>query len=242
VVGSGIGWTARAVAAVCVFVVLSASAASAASPADDRSVAHAGVFVVSDFPAGYQTSAPMGGTHADNLRLAKGVDGCGPYRSLQKVLKPLPEAQSPQFTDNTRTIGNLVDVFATERDARSAIALYEKSSVVGCLENLFEKQLRQDPELRNTLDDVVVNLDRQDIADLGDDSVVYEGTVEISGTDGSKQQLGIGSAVVRVGRAVDAITYSTTGAALTDVLTPAVDASVARLRSALAEQHARSGS
>jgi hypothetical protein len=39
---------------------------------------------------------------------------------------------------------------------------------------------------------------------------------------------------VRVGRAVDAVTYTTGGAALTDVLTPAIDASVSRLRSALA--------
>jgi hypothetical protein len=41
-----------------------------------------------------------------------------------------------------------------------------------------------------------------------------------------------------VGRAADVVTYSTTGDSLTDVLTPAIDASVSRLRSALA----RSGS
>ena len=36
-----------------------------------------------------------------------------------------------------------------------------------------------------------------------------------------------------VGRAVDVVTYSTTGGDLTGVLTPAIDASVARLRSVL---------
>jgi hypothetical protein len=81
---------------------------------------------------------------------------------------------------------------------------------------------------------VVVNLDRQDIAGLGDDSVVYEGTMELTGADGSTSRVEVGNAAVRVGRAVDVVTYSTTGGSLTDVLTPAIDASVSRLRSALA--------
>jgi hypothetical protein len=80
---------------------------------------------------------------------------------------------------------------------------------------------------------VSVALDRQDIAGLGDDSVVYEGNMTIAGTDGSTTQIGIGNAAVRVGRAVDDVTYVTTSAPLTDVLTPAIDASVARLRTAL---------
>ena len=129
-------------------------------------------------------------------------------------------------------------MFPSEKTAVAALVLYAKSSVVGCLENLFEKQIRQDPQLRGSLDDVVVNLDRQDIAGLGDDSVVYEGSIVLTGTDGSTTKIGIGSAAVRVGRAADVVTYSTSGDSLTDVLTPAIDASVSRLRSALA----RSGS
>jgi len=110
--------------------------------------------------------------------------------------------------------------------------LYAKSSVVGCLENLFEKQTRQDPTLQSTLDDVMANLDRQDIAGLGDQSVVYEGSLVLTDTDGSKSQIGIGSAAVRVGRALDVVVYTTDGTSLTDVLTPAIDASVGRLRAA----------
>jgi hypothetical protein len=171
------------------------------------------------------------------------VDGCAPYVTLQKTVASLPQAKSSRFSDESRSIGNEVDVFPTERAASAAILLYAKSSIVGCLENLFEKQARQDPDLRGSLDDVVVNLERQDIAGLGDDSVVYEGSTRLTGTDGSSQQIGIGSAAVRVGRTVDVVTYTTTdasptGSSLTDVLTPAIDASVSRLRTALA----RSGS
>jgi hypothetical protein len=232
--GSGIRWSTRALAAAALVVVLASGSAFAGSQSRDDAVARAGVFVASDLPAGFEPSAASSTSHADNLRLAKGVDGCGPYLTLQKAVMVLPQAKSSRFADQTGNIGNEVDVFPTERAAVAALVLYAKSSVVGCLENLFEKQTRQDPRLRGSLDDVVVTLDRQDIAGLGDDSVVYEGSIALTGTDGSSQQIGIGSAAVRVGRVIDVVTYSTTGGALTDVLTPAVDASVSRLRSALA--------
>jgi hypothetical protein len=235
----------RALAAVFLITALAAAAANAtvtaavaASQSGDTAIARAGAFVASDFPATFEPSAASSKSHADNVRLAKGVDGCAPYVTVQKAVTKLPQVKSQSFADDSRSIGNEVDVFPSDKAASGALALYAKSSVVGCLENLFEKQARQDPDLRDSLDDVVVNLERQDIAGLGDDSIVYEGTIELTGTDGSSTQVGIGSAAVRVGRAADIVTYQTTGGSLTDVLTPAIDASVSRLRSALA----RSGS
>jgi hypothetical protein len=230
---SGLCWLPRALAVAAVLVLASGTAASAASQAGDTSVARSGVLVASDFPAGFTASAASTKTHADTIRLAKLVDGCAPYISLQKAVTPLPQAKSPRFGDGARDIGNEVDVFPTERGAAAALVMYSKPSVVGCLEHLFEKQTRLDPSQRGSLDDVVVKLDRQDIAGLGDDSVVYEGNLTLTGTDGSTRQLRIGSAVVRVGRVVDVVTYTTTGDSLTDVLASAIDSSVARLRSAL---------
>jgi hypothetical protein len=244
--GSGLRRVTRALAVALALSALSTllvateagasspSASQTASQGADLAVAKAGAFVVSDFPAGFAGSPSSAKSHADNIRLAKGVDGCAPFVALQKAVTPLPQVKSPRFEDASRSIGNEVDVFPNERAATAALVLYAKSSVVGCLENLFEKQIRQDPDQRDALDDVVVTLDRQDIAGLGDESVVYEGNVELTGTDGSKHQIGIGSAAVRVGRSVDVVTYTTTGDALTDLLTPAIDASVSRLRAALA--------
>jgi hypothetical protein len=228
---SGLGllrWT-RALAAGGVLVALVVVPVGATSRSSDTAIARAGVFVSSDLPAGFTVSKDRQETHADNIRLAKGVRGCGPYVTLQKKLAPLPQAKSPRFVDGSRSVGNEVDVFPGERAASSALAQYAKSSIVGCLENLFEKQARDDPKL----DEVTVDLDRQDIVGLGDESVVYEGNIVLKGKDGSSAQVGIGSAAVRVGRAVDVVTYSTDGEALPEILGPALDASVARVRAAL---------
>jgi hypothetical protein len=237
-VGSGRRRSTRAIVAlvvVSVVVAATATGATGTSAALDDALARAGVFVADDFPAGFTASAPSSTSHNDNLRLAKGVDGCRPYVSLQKTLVSLPQARSSSFGDDDRSVSNEVDVFDSVKDASAALVLYAKPSVVGCLEHIFEKQLRQDPKLGPMLDDVTVELDRQDIAGLGDDSIEYEGTITLTGTDGSTRRIGIGSAAVRVGRTADVVVYSTTGDALTDVLTAAIDASVTRLRTVLAQ-------
>jgi hypothetical protein len=240
--GSGRRRSARAlgvviaVAAVAMVAVVAGATAAigASSSSGDDAIARAGVFVAADLPAGFTTSAPSTTSHTDNLRLAKGVDGCSPYVTLQKTLVSLPQARSSSFGDDGRAISNEVDVFPSEKAASAALVLDAKPSVVGCLENIFEKQFRRDPDLRPSLDDVVVRLDRQDISGLGDENVDYEGSITLTFDDGSTSKIGIGSAAVRVGRTVDVVVYSTTGESLTEVLAPAIDASVGRLRSALA--------
>ncbi len=231
--GSGLRHSSRALAVAVLLTALAATAPAAASTSGDSTIARTGVLVGDDFPAGFTPSAASGSSHADNVKLAKGVDGCAPYVTLQKALIPLPQAKSPKFDDASRSISNEVDVFPTDKAASAALVLYAKSSMVGCLENLFEKQIRQGASTQQAIDDVTVDLDRQDIAELGDESVVYEGSVALTGTDGTQSKLGIGAAAVRVGRTVDVVSYSTDGTSLTDVLTPAIDASVARLRTAL---------
>ena len=62
----------------------------------------------------------------------------------------------------------------------------------------------------------------------------FEAGIQLTGTDGSTNEIGVGNAAVRVGRSVDVVTYTTNGGSLTDVLTPAIDTSVSRLRTALA--------
>jgi hypothetical protein len=233
---SGLLRTSRALALGVVVCALLAANAGAATPGNDTAVARMGVFVVGDFPQGFKGSDDVQKSHADNIRLAKGVAGCGPYVTLQRSVTTLPQARSQQFVDATRSVGNEVDVFPGDRAASAALVLYGKSSIVGCLENLLEKQTRQDPKLQSSLADVVVSLERQDIVGLGDDSVVYEGDVVLTAKDGSRKQVGVGSAAVRVGRAVDVATYTTESDPLSEILSPALDASVARLRAALAKK------
>jgi hypothetical protein len=229
----------RAVSAGAVLVGLvlggaatAASSAPAARSGDDLQIATSGTLAADDLPAGF-SAKPDQDSSAENIRLAKGVSGCAPYVTLQKTVAALPSARSPSFEDATRRVSNEVDVFKTDRAASAALALYAKPSLVGCLEKLFEKRLREDPAVGASIDDVAVTLERQDIAGLGDDSVVYEGSVVVTGTDGSTKQLGVGNAAVRVGRVVDAVSFSTTGGDLVEIVTPVIDSSVGRLRTAL---------
>jgi hypothetical protein len=219
---------------VVVFLVSAAAVAVAGSgSARDGAVARSGLLTTAELPAGFKELSAPEQSHTDNIRLARNVDGCKPYVDLQQSLVAVPQARSSRFADATRTVGNEVDVFQNAKAAGKALATYAKPSIVGCLEHLFEKQVRQDASLNGKLKEVMVSLDRQDIAGLGDDSVVYEGTIELTGTDGSTTRVGIGNAAVQVGRAVDVIAYTTSGADLTEILAPAIDASVARLRAAL---------
>jgi hypothetical protein len=229
--GSGGRHLPRALAVAAAFIALAASPASA-TRSNDASIARAGLFVVADFPAGFQGQPGSDTSAAEIIKLAKGVDGCAPYTSLLKTSIPLPQATSSRFGDTSRSVSNQVVVYPSERAAAYALTLYAKSSVVGCIENLAEKQARS-ARPDGSLDDVTANLDRQDIAGLGDDSVVYEGNIALTKTDDSKSQFGVGSAAVRVGRAVDIVMYTSTSGDLSEVLTPAIDASVLRMRSAL---------
>ncbi len=212
---------------------LAVPAAAATKGSNDKRIAKTGTFVLADFPAGFAAKAATSSSNADNIKLAKGVSGCAPYVSLQKLTDAQPQAKSKDFKDASRTVSNEVDVFKSKSAASKALALYAKPSMVSCLQQLFKKQMSQDPATKGKLSSVSVTLARQDIAGLGDDSVVYEGNVVLTGTDGSTAQLGVGNAAVQVGHAVNDVTYLTTQADLTEILTPAIDASVARLRSAL---------
>src|SRR5260221_12184734 len=92
VMGSGLRRLTRALAASLVLTALAATGAAtgaaAASPAasqsGDAAVARAGTFVASDFPTGFEGTPSSVNSHADNVRLAKGGVGCGPYVTLQK--------------------------------------------------------------------------------------------------------------------------------------------------------------
>src|SRR5262249_51910487 len=161
---SGLRWSTRALVATVVLALGAASAAGAASGPNDGAIARAGVLVRADLPAGFRASTPSTRSHTDNVQLAKGVDGCSPYVSLQQKLVALPQARSSSFGDGARSMSNEVDVFASDKAASGALVLYAKPSVLGCLEHIFETQFRQDPDLRSSLDDVAVQLDRQDIA------------------------------------------------------------------------------
>jgi hypothetical protein len=209
--------------------------ALAATRAEDVQIAKAGTLVAADLPATFtSTPAPSSSSSADKIELAKGIPGCAPYIALQKVTAAQPQAISPDFDDEASTVSNEVDVFKKDRAAADALALFAKPSMVGCLQKFYKKVVSQAATPDTGVTSLSVTLDRRDIAGLGDDSVVYEGNVTLVAPDGSQELIVMGIAAIQVGRAVDVVMYQTSSPDVAAIVTPAIDASVARLRTALA--------
>src|SRR3954464_1756501 len=114
---SGLCRSTRALAVACAFAALLATGAGAATQTGDTVIARAGSFVASDFPEGFQATAPPDTSHADQIAMAKSVEGGGPYIAIQKRLVTTPSADSQQFGDSTRTFGNEVGVFPSDKAA-----------------------------------------------------------------------------------------------------------------------------
>ncbi|MFI5048097.1 MAG: hypothetical protein ACHQIG_13605 [Acidimicrobiia bacterium] len=220
-----------------VVVVGLAGPAGARSASGDRKIAKAGVLLSSDFPAGFAGKPSTAESDAAVAKLAKGIPACAQYTALKKATDQQPQAKSLEYEDSTRQVSNEVDVFPSAAAAGGALALYAKKSVPTCLDRLFTKLLTQtyakDPQTKGKIAGIKVTITPQAVSGLGDNSVVYEGNAQITGKDGTTQQIGLGNAAVLAGRAVSDFTYVTTGAGLNEVLQPAVVASVARLRDAL---------
>lgn len=215
-----------------VAVGLLTGGAGAASKTADAKLAKAGVLTSGDFPDGFRGKARDTSSDKANAKLAKSIPACTPYRALQKLTDAQPQAKSQEFEDDSRQISNEVDVFGSVSAAKKAMALFANADVETCLNTLFEKVLVSQLG-KSQVESVDVAISRQDVDPGGDDSVVYEGNATVNGTDGSQQSFGLGQAAVRVGRGVDAFSYFTSEASLTDILQPLIDASLGRLEDAL---------
>jgi hypothetical protein len=215
-----------------------AMSASAAGDSKDVQLAKTGVLVPTDFPAGWTSEKATGLSDAAIIKLASPISSCSKYVALKKLTHATPKANSPEFSDQSRQISNEVDVFSSPAKAGAAVTLYGSKSVATCLERVFTKvftqQLAKEPNTKGKVKSVMVTLEAQSIAALGEQNVVYEGNVQVSLKDGTTEQIGLGNAAVRVGRVVDDFTYQTTDAPLTDVLGTLVDASLARVQAASA--------
>jgi hypothetical protein len=218
-----------------VVVGLLAGGVAAASKASDTKIAKPGVFVIADFPSGFKAKARDTSSDKANAKLAKSIPECAPYRALQKLSDAQPQAKSQDFEDDSRQISNEVDVFASASSAAKGMALFADPDGETCFNKLFKKVLTaQLAKSKTKFSSLDVTISRQDVDPGGDQSVVYEGNATVTLADGSDVQFGLGNAAVRVGRAVDAFTYFTSSAPLTDILQPLIDASLGRLQDALA--------
>ncbi len=233
---TGVTRGALAVGLAVASLAAGAAGAGAVSTSGDVALAKQGVLVAADLPEGWSGANNTGLSDAAVIKVAKTVPGCAKYIALKNLTHATPQARSLDWSDTSRDISNEVDVFANEAKARAALALYANPTVAKCLDGLFTKvltsQFAKEPTLEGKVKKVSVDITKQPITGLGDESVVYEGNATVTLKDGTQQTIGLGNAAVRVGRVASDYSYSTTDAALPDVLQPAIDSSLARLQSA----------
>ena len=81
------------------------------------------------------------------------------------------------------------------------------------------------------MESVTTEIAREEGIRLGDDAVVYQGTVDVGLKNGTTQTVGLGFVTVRVGTALAGYSY-TTDTDISAALQPAIVASVTRLQRA----------
>jgi hypothetical protein len=215
-----------AVAAALLGSAVAMPRAGAAPPAPAASVARAGVLRSSDFPDGY-TSAPHDRSSDVALeKRARKLPECKRFVAFRAAVDHAPAVQSRDFTAGTATMSNQLVVFADAKRARAAVRSFASSGLVGCFDALV-------PQLTSSAGgSVVPDLARTTDVGVGDQSVAFEGPVQVTERDGSTSTLSFGTLAARFGRVVVVYSYSG-GDDVSAVVQHATDASAARLRAAL---------
>lgn len=209
---------------------LIAPAAGAASTAGtDRQIAQTGVLVAGDLPATYTQSPRDTSSDKQTEKLARKQSTCKKYVAFRKAVDKYPEAKSEDFDQGQTQIDNSVTVFPTAKQAKAAVKDYAASGIPKCFGKLVGKLAQQAGGKAKA------KIEKVKDVKVGDQSVAYEGPVQITESNGSTATLGFGNLVVRVGRGVLVYSYNHDAqTSITQDLQQAVSASGGRLQAALA--------
>jgi len=222
------------VAASCVSLV--APGATAATTTD-KQLASTGVLVQSDFPAGWTTKARAKTPDSALDKAAAKIPSCKPFIAFGKANKTNPRAKSPSFDLSHSNVTNSVSVYPSDVKAEATVHTFSDARMPECLQKLFNAayamQLQKDEQTAAQVDSISTTIAELPDIRIGDQAVVYQGTVDIYMKDGSTQIVALGFAATRVGRAVAGYSW-TSDIDISDVLQPAIVSSVNRLQDAQA--------
>jgi hypothetical protein len=209
-------------------------AATAAGPGDRR-LARAGVLRLSDFPSGW-TAQPNDDNDDEVEEIAASIKSCKGYLATRKAAHDNPRARSKDFVEGDDQISNTVNVFASTAAARAAVAAVDKPSTETCLQRLFEDVIDQsvanDPEARDQIEGVDVEVSRSSVAPVGDDALAFDAAITVHAKGGQTVELVSSAEFVRVGRVIDSFTVQATSDLPPDLVPSLIDASVGRLEAA----------
>jgi hypothetical protein len=216
--------------------VTGASAAAAAS-ASDAQLGRAGVLVASDFPAGWTESKRAKSSDTALDAAAAKIASCKPFVAFSKANRKYRRAQSANFDLASSTVTNAVSVYPSAAKAAAVITTFTDERMPACLEKLFDAsyqaQLKQNPKTAKTVTSVHTSIAGVPDVHIGDQSIAYQGTVDIGLTDGTTQTVGLGFAAARVGQALAGYSW-TSDADISAALQPAIVKSAGRLQAAQA--------
>jgi hypothetical protein len=211
--------------------MLTVPGASAAT--DDRQVAQVGVLRLGDFPTGWKQTAPGADAEAGIDAQAAKITRCKPFAEFAKQNRQNPRATSPEFDLDQAHVSNTVSIYPSAARATAAIALVRDSKLPGCLEQLYDavtrRELLHDKRAKQQFQSVTTKVARERGIRIGDDAVVYQGTVDVRLKNGASQPFGLGFVTVRVGAALVGYAY-TADTDISAALQPAIVASVTRLQ------------
>jgi hypothetical protein len=196
-------------------------AAVAASRGADRRIAEAGIITASDFPTGWTEIPDDRSADREIEAAAKETSSCKHYLTLRTTGKKQPRAESPTFVLGESELQNTVMAYPSTSGAKAAMKLFEHPSVLTCFNELFTKLLEDDG--------IQIAVEPVDVQDVGDAVAAYEGMA----TNG-EASIGVGTAAVRVGRAIAVYSYVVDRTDVVELLPEVVDSSIARLTDALA--------
>ena len=223
------------VAAVFVTAAAETTTTTSAGTSTDEQLARTGVLQRTDFPADWQETAR--GTTSDKALDAQAatIPTCKPFRTFSATNQRQPRAKSENFEEGQSNVANTVSVFPTTDRAVAAITTFRDARIAGCLQRLFtavyRKQIEKTPKTAKQLKSVTTTLGRENGVRLGDDAVVYQGTLDVRLKNGTQQVIGLGLVAVRAGRALAGYSW-TSDKDISAALQPAIVASVTRLQRA----------
>jgi hypothetical protein len=211
------------------------TAAPAAATSSDQQLAKAGVLQLSDFPAGWKQGARGPDSDAQVDAQAAKLASCRPFRTFTAENRKHPRAKSADFDLGQASVDNTVSVFPSTAKAVAAMTTFRDAKLPTCLQQLFNavftKQLRKDKTVAKQLKSITTDVGLAKDVSIGDDAVVYQGTVDVALKNGTTQTVGLGFLTVRVGTALSGYSY-TSDTDISAALQPAIVSSVTRLQRA----------
>ncbi len=216
-------------------IVAAVPAGAASPPTSDHEIAHAGVLVRSDFPADWTKAKRSDTSNTELDKKAAKIATCKPFIAFSKINRRNPHATSPNFDHSQSNVTNAVTVYPTTAKAVAAMRTFSDTRVPGCLERLFTSvfrgELAKKKSVAKQVRSVTTKIALVDGVRIGDEAVVYQGTVDVGLRGGTTQTIGLGVLSVRTGRALDGYSW-TSDADISAALQPAIVASVDRLQKA----------